>query len=161
MKKILKLCIVAMLVVSTVLSTASCGIISGILRNDKETEFYNTVLESQGLLDELADDIYENWYDAIYNDKFDSDINKAIAAAFKEHEADLEIIYENDDIIVDLYKDIRDGKLKSEAEEVMEAYNEYYTIVVECSGSFNSYSEEKEPAKKALAKALKNYYIAY
>ena len=42
----------------------------------------------------------------------------------------------------------------------MEAYNEYYTIVLEVSGSFNDYKEAKEPAKKELSKALKNFNSA-
>ena len=161
MKRILRSVITAVLVISAVLSTTSCGVLSDLLRRDKEAEFYDTVVESQGLLDNLADDIYNNWYDAIYNDKFNNDINEAIQAAFDEHEDDLDIIFENDRLITDLYKDVRDGRLEDEAESVMEAYNEYYTVVVECSGSFNDYSEVKEPTKKTLSRALKNYYIAY
>lgn len=161
MKKPVKLIVAITLLSATVLSATSCGAISNLLNKNKETEFYDTVLESKELIDDLADDIYKNWYDAIYNDEFNGDINKAIAEAYDAHEEDLEKIYANDTQITELYKDIRDGKLKSEAKDVMDAYNEYFTVVVECSGSFNDYSEEKEPAKKALASALKDYYVAY
>ena len=39
----------------------------------------------------------------------------------------------------------------------MQAYNDYYTLVVEVSGSFKSYSEAKESCKKELASALDDF----
>ena len=35
--------------------------------------------------------------------------------------------------------------------------NDYYTLVVEVSGSFNSYSASKETCKKELASALDDF----
>ena len=61
MKKILSLILVLVVIVSAL---SSCG------SSKKEKEFHDIVLETQDLLDEVADDIYSNWYDCIYNDKF-------------------------------------------------------------------------------------------
>jgi hypothetical protein len=38
----------------------------------------------------------------------------------------------------------------------MQAYNDYYAFVMEVSGSFKSFSADKETLKKALASALKD-----
>ena len=46
--------------------------------------------------------------------------------------------------------------MSDEVKEVMQAYNEYYEFVINVSGSFNSYSANKETLKKALSSALKN-----
>lgn len=162
MKKIFKLLTVSVLLCATVISTASCGIassvVTGLLGGGKEEKFYELVSETQGLLDVLADDIYKNWYDCIYNDDFNNDIDEAIDEAFEDNEDIVEEILYNTNEINELYKDIKDGDLEDEAKEVMQAYNEYYSIVIEVSGSYNDYSAAKEPAKKALSTALKNYY---
>ena len=45
------------------LSLFSCG---GGGSKEALSNFYDKVKESQGLLDTVADDIYEHWYDVIY-----------------------------------------------------------------------------------------------
>ena len=120
----------------------------------KEEEFYNLVDETKDLLDIVADDIYSYWYDCIYEDKYLDNISYAVACAQSDNEANLNTIEENTTKIKDLYKQIKEGKLSSEAKVVMQAYNDYYTLVVEVSGSFQSYSASKETCKKELASAL-------
>lgn len=151
MKKIV--CLV--LAFTTLLCTfglSSCG-----PNTQKEEEFYNLVDETKDLLDIVADDIYSYWYDCIYNDKYLENISYAVSCAKKDNEANLNIIEANTATIKDLYKEIKEGKLSSEARAVMQAYNDYYTLVVEVSGSFNSYSASKETCKKELASALDDF----
>ena len=119
-----------------------------------EEEFYDLVCETQELLDIVADDIYNYWYDCIYEDKYREDITYAVACAKADNEENLETIEANTEEIKDLYKEIKGGELKSEVKAVMQAYNDYYALVVEVSGSFNSYSESKEDFKKKLSSAL-------
>lgn len=119
-------------------------------------EFYETVTASQNCLDEVADDIYSYWYDAIYEDKYGGNINLAIAKAQADNEINLNSIEQYDITIKDLYKKIRDSELKDQIKEVMTAYSDYYEFVVNVSGSFKSYSASKETLKKELASALKN-----
>ena len=167
MKKVFKGLISIVLLGAMLLSVSSCGIISAVVdevlgsSGESEADFYNLTLETKGLIDSLADDIYTNWYDSIYNGKFDEDIDKAIDAAFEEHADDVDKILENTDEINELYKDVKDGYLADEAKAVMQAYNEYYSLVIEISGSFNDYSESKEKIKKELSSALKNYSSEY
>ena len=159
MKKSIRLIGVSLLLIAIVLNTASCGLIERIFVGSKEERFYNLVCETQELLDKVADDMYDNWYDCIYNDKFNNDINEAVEEAYDDNDEEIEIIFENTEKINELYKDIKNGKLEDEAKEVMRAYNDYYSLVLEDSGSFNNYSTAKEPARRALSTALKNYYL--
>ena len=122
----------------------------------KESEFYDIVVETQELLDIVADDIYSNWYDCIYNDRFLESIDYAIACALSDNAENVNTIKANNETIKTLYSEIKDGELKSEVKEVIHAYNDYYAFVIEVSGSFKSFSENKEAFKKELASALKN-----
>ena len=135
-----------------IFSNINCGASS---TNEKYQQFYDVVSESQACLDELADDIYRNWHDYIYNDKFSS-IESAVYSAQLANADNLATIEENEELIQSLYKELRDSDLSAEIKAVMQAYSEYYELVVNISGSYNSYSASKETCKKALATALKN-----
>ncbi len=122
----------------------------------KLSGFYDAVSDSQELLDSVADDIYSNWHGAIYNDEFNEDINRAIAAALVDHEDDLDEIEELDEKIAELFSEVkRDEEHGELVKEIMSAYSDYYELVVNVSGSFNSFSAEKETLKKELASSLK------
>ena len=156
MKKIVSLVLsVTMLFCAFVLS--SCNSNLGGSNTKNEEEFYNLVDATKDLLDIVADDIYSYWYDCIYEDKYLENISYAVASAKSANKANLDTIEENTTKIKDLYKQIKEGKLSSEAKAVMQAYNDYYTLVVEVSGSFNSYSASKETCKKELASALDDF----
>lgn len=153
MKKIVSLALaLTMLFCAFVLSSCDSG-----SDTKNEEEFYKLVDETKDLLDIVADDIYSNWYDAIYKDKFNDSIDFAILSAQIDNAENLDTIEENTTKIKNLYKEIKEGKLSSEAKKVMQAYNDYYTLVVEVSGSFNSYSASKETCKKELASALDDF----
>ena len=107
-------------------------------------------------MDTIADDIYRYWYDAIYNDKYAGSIDLAIAYALSDNKSNVDFIKENEIKIQSLYKEIRDSELSAEIKDVMNAYSDYYEFVINVSGSFNSYSANKENYKKELANALKH-----
>lgn len=151
MKKIVSLALV-MIVLFCSFVLSAC-----VSSTQNEEKFYNLVDETKDLLDIVADDIYSYWYDCIYDDKYGEDISYAVACAKNDNEANLNTIEENTTKIKDIYKQIKEGKLSSEAKDVMQAYNDYYTLVVEVSGSFKSYSETKESCKKELASALDDF----
>ena len=168
MKKITSLLLVlSMLLCTFVMSACGSNNSNGTTNSDgtansntaqnktqKEEEFYNLVDETKELLDTVADDIYSYWYDCIYEDKYLDNINYAIACAKNDNKDNLDTIEANTEKIKTLYKGVKDGKLSAEIKAVMQAYNDYYTLVVEISGSFNSYSASKETCKKELASAL-------
>ena len=134
------------------LTFSSCGFLKN---NKKEQKFYDLVSETQDLLDDYADDIYRCWYNYVYEDEYSS-VDAALIDAMLDNSDNITTIKANNDEIKKLYKDIRDGDLEDEVKDVMQAYNEYYAFIMEVSGSFNSYSANKETLKKALATALKN-----
>ena len=121
-------------------------------------EFYELVLETQKLLDNYADDIYGCWYDYVYEDEYSS-VNSALNDAYRENIDNINVIKSNNEKIKELYQNAKEGDLNSEVKKVMQAYNDYYSFVMEVSGSFNSFSANKETLKKDLASALKNLYF--
>ncbi len=161
MKKILKASICFILVLSALLSLCSCGIIGKLADEQNQADFYDLCYETKGLLDKVADDIYNNWYDCIYKDDFNGDIDKAIDAAYDDNADRVETIIANTEEINSLYKEIKDTEMEYEAKELMRAYNDYYTLIIEVSGSFNTFSAAKEPASQALDTALRNFYTEF
>ena len=125
----------------------------------KEGLFYNKVLASQLLLDIVADDIYPYWYDCIYRNTYSGDIDVAILLAQSNNMENINLIKTTTDEIKELYKEIKNNKLGSEAKAVMQAYNEYYDLVINVSGSFTSYSANKETLKRNLNSALDNFLL--
>lgn len=136
-----------------------CGCFGG--NSNKVNSFYETVSESQVLLDSVADDIYTNWHDAIYNDEFDGDIDIAVLSAQTDHESDLEQIEILDSEIAELFADVKSDKNNGALiKEIMSAYSKYYEFVVNVSGSFDNYSANQENLKKELASLLRDLYYA-
>ncbi len=150
----MKKLIACVLGLAILLSLAGCG---GSSSKQQLSDFYNKIKESQELLDIVADAIYSNWYDAIYEDEFDEDINVAIYSAQADHADDLARIETLDTEIAELFKAVKDTEgTGSLVKDVMSAYSDYYEFVVNVSGSFKSYSAEKETLKKELASLLRD-----
>lgn len=151
MKKIC-VCLLLLVIAFSAFTFTGCG-------SDKVQEFYDLVSDSQDYLDDLADAIYSNWYDAIYDDAYGGSINLAIYYAQSEYEYEINLLKSNDIRISNLYKEVRDSKLSDEIKEVMTAYSDYYEFVVNVSGSFKTFSANKETYKKELASALHSLYM--
>ena len=136
----------------------SCGGVIGSSENGDGhlQEFYDSVKESQELLDSVADDIYSNWYDCIYDDAFLESIDYAIACALSDHEEDIQRIEELDADIAAAFKEVKDGDNAELVKEVMSAYSDYYEFVVNVSGSFQTFKSSKETLKKELASLLRD-----
>ncbi len=153
MKRIRQLLVFILVVLLAVSCFTFVGCKGG--KGNKTQEFYDKIVESQTCLDNFADDIYDCWYDAIYNDEYLGNINYAIAYAISNNEENKLKIEENDIIIKSLYKDIKDSELSDEIKAVMLAYSDYYEFVMNVSGSFSTFKENKENYKKAFASAIK------
>ena len=140
-----------------VLSSCATADTLGLSGKKNLKTYYEKVSEAQDCLDTLADAIYQNWYDYVYNHKYSS-IDNAVLLAFIDHEEEYDRIEELDEEIKVLFNKVKDGSASSQVKAVMSAYSDYYEFVVNVSGSFNSYSSSKESLKKALASALKNLF---
>lgn len=158
MKKILFFALVSVFVLT---AAVGCGQdeskVLMLISSEQETEFCNLAEETQEMLDTLPFYFFRV-VDQLYEDK-DEDVDSAIIAATDANEENIYKILENTEKLNALYKDIRDGDLKEEVKAVMQAYNEYYSFVIEVSGSFNDFSANKENLKKALSTAIKNLSI--
>lgn len=147
------------IILTFTLLICSAGCSNSNSNSNKLTAFYNKVSESQQLLDAVADTIYSNWYDAVYKDKFNKNINSATNFALLLHSNDLERIESLEIEIKDLFKSLKnDKKHGSLVKDVMSAYSNYYVLVVNVSGSFKSYAAEKEKTKKELVGLLKDLW---
>lgn len=144
------------LLVAVIASLCSCSVVKDKLDGGSDLQaFYDKVSESQQLLDDVADTIYSNWYDAIYEDEFGEDINTAILAAQLTHADDLERIEALDAEIAEAFKNAKDSNKGELVKDIMSAYSDYYEFVVNVSGSFNTFSADKETLKKELASLLR------
>ena len=159
-KKVVYVFVCSLIAMSTMLFSG-CGqildTVMGVITADTTgvIKFYNLVVESQECLDDLADDIYTYWRNAIYNGAYDNDINKAVSAAFSDNTSNLKVIAENEPEIKTVYKEIRNSKYEEEIKDVMTAYTNYYELVVNVSGSFADFSANAQTLKKELGSSLK------
>ncbi len=155
MKKILALLLSALLC----MQMAACGTTpnqSEDTGKENLQSFYDKVSESQQLLDKVADDIYSYWYDAIYKDKYNEDVSTAVYMAQLANADNIKKIETLDEEIGALFKDVKDSEQSTLVKDVMSAYSDYYEFVVNVSGSFKSYSADKEILKKELASLLRD-----
>lgn len=123
-------------------------------------QFYNTLCESQILLDRCGDMIYACWYDYIYTDEFGfTDVDNAVNFAQAMNSADLDQLKIYDEEIAKLYKKIAGSKYGSAAKDALEKYSKYYEFVVNVSGSFNNFSTNLNIIKNEFTSALK--FLSY
>ena len=158
MKSICKKVLAPVLLTIILIISCLCGACSAKKgdANSKITEFYNLVSESKKLLDDIADDYYTYWYEAIYKNKYLGDINIALTIAESANTTKINTVKSNDGLIKTAYQSAKSEKYEAILREVMTTYSDYYEFVINISGSFNSYSSGKETKKKALATALKS-----
>ena len=141
------------LAVLCILSTfAGCGNRS----RKTEKEFYDTVSDSKGLLDSVANTICSYWYNSIHKNEFRGDIDYAIECAIEDSKTKIDTLKTNHEVIKEQYGKIKDGKLKSELKSVIQAYNAYYALVIDVTGSYKSFSEGVDQLSQELSSALKN-----
>lgn len=122
----------------------------------KEKEFYETVVDSKALIDSVANTICSYWYNSIHKNEFRGDIDYAIDCAIKDSQSKLDTIKANHELIKDRYNKIKEGKLKDELKPVIQAYNAYYSLVTDVTGSYRSFSESVDQLSQELSSALKN-----
>ena len=142
---------------------SSCGLmlLSSLSDNNDEPnyeldlkEYYHAVIMSKQKMDSYLDDIYKNWYDAIFNDEFGGSSEVAVSTAVLAHENDIKDVKSADSTIKRLYNRIKGGKDNNEISAVHAAYVCYYDFFTEPDGNLYTYYSTKEEYKSALESAL-------
>ncbi len=144
-------------ILAGILAISMLFCLAGCKKTQEAADFYAKVEESKVIMDAVANAVLANWYDAIYEDAFNNDINEAINKALTDHEEDLKTIVLLDGEITELFKKIKDDKTYGTlCKNVMDAYETYYESVVKVNGSYNSFSEEIEQFETSLTSALRD-----
>ncbi len=174
MKRIIKLISVALILATVVLSTSSCGLLATGLfetllggNSDEEVispeqEFYELVGETKLLLDKVSNDVNVYWYESLYENKYNGDIDDAIDKAMAENQENIDLIYKNDARIVELYQTMVDdySSMEYAAAEVIGSYNAYFSAVLEVGGkTYEFYSGSTQNCMLTLSVSLRNYYV--
>ena len=170
-KKSKKWLIIVVILVILIIGIVIIGFFANKAKDkNNKSEKYNENMEaafcmledSADLLDKIADATYEGWYDAIYED--DIDINWGIVIAQAGVSDEISKVKRIDEALSDLYKEIKSDENRSNDQdrfdalkECYDSFQEYYEFVINVSGSFNTYSENKENIKKSYKKTVNNF----
>ncbi len=132
-------------------------------------EFSDQVSYAQIGLEYIAYTCQQYWYDAIWNDMYNDDINVAIAAALSDTQTMINSAGEDYGKISSLYQQINtlpegveDDELEDVCDAVKELYNsytDYYDFATNPSGNYNSFSAAKitkDEAMKSASRVLEN-----
>lgn len=130
--------------------------------NENMEAAYCMLADSADLLDKIADSTYDGWHNAIYESGLDISLGVALAQALVSDEiSDVKRI---DEALSDLYRNIKsdenrnDDQYRFDAfEECYDSFQEYYEFVINVSGSFETYSDNKESIKKSYRKTVNNF----
>jgi hypothetical protein len=76
--------------------------------------------------------------------------------AQRDNAENIEKIETLDAEITALFKLVKDTEQGDLVKDIMSAYSDYYEFVINVSGSFKSYSADKETLKKELASLLRD-----
>lgn len=131
--------------------------------------FASLAIEAGANLEDIADTTQEYWYDAIWNDKYNDDINTAILYAMIDKSEEIETAKEQYSKMEELYnrlKKVPDGVEDENIDEICDAvkelyndYTDFYSFVTDPSGNYNSFSSsnnEKTDALMSSYRALDN-----
>lgn len=119
---------------------------------DTAGDFYYLVLSDCTLMEDIGNDVYSYWWDAIWKDKYGGSIDLAVAYALSNNQSDIDTI-ESDYIKIQGYYNelshVPDGihysemqEVKEAAEELFDMYEEFYDVVLSPSGSLTDYKSE-------------------
>ena len=129
----------------------------------KVENMYNTMEETSNVINQIADTIYNEWYDYVYKDDYNT-VDEALWMAFILEADNVGKAKDNDEKIDNLFQEIKESNYKNKNEDgyyamvdAYDSYNEYYEFVINVSGSFNSYSAKKETLKKEFKSYLSKF----
>lgn len=159
--------VIAIAAIMIVINTMKTQKIDNYMSDAKA--FASLTIEAGANLEDIADTTQEYWYDAIWNDKYNDDINTAILYAMIDKSEEIETAKEQYSKMEKLYnrlKKVPDGVEDENIDEICDAvkelyndYTDFYSLATDPSGNYNSFSSsnnEKTDALMSSYRALDN-----
>ena len=126
---------------------------------DDIKEYCYYVANSGNSMNEYSDIILKYWYNAIYKNAYGGSIETAIEYAQRENASLKSYINALNNYINTYYEKIRgNSPYKTEINAIMSAYINYYRLVTNISGSYNSFSADSDAYSRTLYNALNDLY---
>lgn len=100
-------------------------------------------------LESIANDIESYWYDSIFEDKYNGDINEATNQALEDNKTKIQNQKDSYDSMESSYKEIINSKCKSDycdeikdnVKNAYKTYKKFYNLAIYPSGSYYEYVE--------------------
>ena len=131
---------------------------------DDAAYFSAAVINASVNVEDVVDTIQRYWYESIWEDKYDQDIDKAIETAMSDKWDEISDAIGDKAEIDDLYgalkkvpENISDYEIININIAVKELYNvycEFYDMAIMPDGSYNTYSEDNEETTDELISKL-------
>lgn len=110
--------------------------------------FNGDILNNCIILEEIANDIKSYWYASIYEDKYNGDIDDAVAQALKDHKENIETVKNNKENITKNYNKIKYLEcysvycqdIKNNVSKIYDSYLNFYDLATNPSGSYTEFS---------------------
>lgn len=162
--------ITILLVLLLCFSLSGCAFLKQIMTGEVASKentkaFYNKVIESKEILDNVATDVCAAWKDATYDYKLSTkDVNDAIEKAKNEHSENIAKVNEFDKEIRNLFEkakpEMKDFSSETVLKQVMTAYSEYMDDIINANEALNpSGYIGVSSSKSSLDRALQNLFV--
>lgn len=111
--------------------------------------FTTDYLINCGELEKIANDVKSYWYDSIFEDKYNGDINEATNQALEDNKTKIQNQKDSYDSMESSYKEIINSKCKSDycdeikdnVKNAYKTYKKFYNLAIYPSGSYYEYVE--------------------
>lgn len=128
-------------------------------------DFYNAVIADGPILENIANDIQSEWYEAIWGSKYNS-VDDALKAATDKHADEIQNIMGNYSKITSLYQEASgqlgplDDKqaLYDAVKDLYNAYTDLYNGVIMFNCTYNEFCENFNAADQKAASAVSTLY---
>jgi hypothetical protein len=126
--------------------------------------YYFLIISSVANLENISNTILDYWYDSIWEDKYDGDIDNAISSALFDMSEEISQAKADDQDIYSLYNNLKrlpDGVDDNNLHDICDAVNEtydyytiYYDFVIFPAGSYNSFSADNSTKKSDFLRSF-------
>lgn len=127
--------------------------------------FYTTAISAGAKLEEVGNDIHQNWNDYIYNRySIYGSIESAVAAAQRENASEISLIKASTAVLEEKYQKLLKlpllkgdevEEIRDAVKEAYAAYGDLYSCVIDVKGNYRTYTENFNDFDTQASKALR------